>query len=74
MATPKPKRRGYALETRTYRGRSGNSYIVHRTRDGTFHVFMEVEAKSAAVDCGSPKTGNTRAQWGALWKRRKKKP
>ncbi len=70
MPVPKPKRRGYALETKTFTGQEGRSYIVHRTRDGSFHVFMEVDAKQAAEDCGGPRRGNTRSRWETLWKSR----
>ncbi len=69
MAILKPKKQGYGLKTKTIRGKSGQSYVVHRTQEGSFHVFVEVEAKAAAVDCGAPKTGNTRSQWEAVWKK-----
>jgi hypothetical protein len=70
MTAPKPKRKGYGLETRTYRGSSGNSYIVHKTRNGAFNVFMEVEAKAAADDCGATNDGGPRAKRNEVWKRR----
>jgi hypothetical protein len=68
--TPKPKRKGYGLETKTFRGRSGKSYVVHRTYNGAYHVFLEVESKKAAVDCGAPSKGPTRSQWAAIWNKR----
>jgi hypothetical protein len=62
-----PKKKGYGLEIKTFKGKSGNSYLVHRTQEGSFHVFVEVEAKSAAKDCGDHMSGNTRSQWEKLW-------
>lgn len=37
--------------------------------DGAFHVFVEVEAKEAAKDCGATDMGNanTRDMWNKLW-------
>jgi len=61
-----PKRRGAGLETRTFFGNSGASYLVFRT-SGSYHVLTEVDAKEAARDCGARKGGSTRAQWKALW-------
>ncbi len=63
----KPKRRGFSLEMRTFKGTSGMSYPVFRSREGSFHVFQEVEAKDAAADCGARRDGNTRHMWKKLW-------
>ena len=60
------KREGLGLEFRAFKGKSGKSYMVFRTTKGSYHAFAEVNAKDAAIDCGSPK-GNTRAQWKAVW-------
>jgi hypothetical protein len=61
------KRKGLGLETRTFTGRSGDTYIVLRSTGGSYHVLVEVEAKRAALDCGAPKGKNTRAQWQSIW-------
>lgn len=63
----KPKKKGYGLEIKTFIGESEQSYLVMRTPDGSFHVFVEVEAKEAARDCGSRKEANTRQMWETLW-------
>jgi hypothetical protein len=64
----KAKRSGYGLEMQTFKGASGRSYIVFKTREGGFHTFVETEAKDAARDCGGEQQGNTRQQWQSLWK------
>lgn len=69
MAIPAPKRRSYGLEIKTARGKTGISYVVFKTYNGTFHAFMEVDAKAAANDCGGPRSGNTQARWNTLWKK-----
>ncbi len=61
------KRDGLALEFKTFKGRSGKSYLVFRTLKGGYHVFAETEAKEAALDCDPASKGNTREQWKALW-------
>lgn len=63
----KPKKHGLGLEIRTFEGKSNRSYIVFRTKSGSFHVFQEVEAKAAARDCGAESEGNTRQMWQKLW-------
>ena len=65
--TVKRKRKGLGLEMRTFSGRDRNAYLVFRTSDGSFHVFMEVEAKEAARQCGAVDEKNTRQMWGAVW-------
>ena len=62
-----PKRRGVGLETKTFVGSSGTTYVVIRSGSGSFHVLAEVETEEAARDCGARKGGSTRAQWKALW-------
>jgi hypothetical protein len=68
--TVKAKKSGFALEMKTFTGQKTKStYVVFRTAKGGFHTFVEVEAKSAAVDC-DPKLSrdpNTRALWKGLW-------
>jgi hypothetical protein len=63
----KPKKKGFKLNMKTFTGKSGQSYLVIRAPNGSFHVFMEVEAKDAARDCGAKKEGTTRQIWEALW-------
>ena len=63
----KSKRRDKALETRTFEGKDGRSYIVFRTPEGSFHTFAEVEAKEAARECGGQVKGNTRRMWQSIW-------
>jgi hypothetical protein len=63
----KPKRRGFGLELKSFRGKDGTSYIVFRTASGSFHVFQEVEAEESARQCGGPAKGNTRKMWADLW-------
>jgi len=63
----KKKKKGYGLEIKTFRGRDGASYLVFRTREGAFNVFVEVEAKEAARQCGASGEGTPRQMWGSLW-------
>jgi hypothetical protein len=63
------KRRGLGLEMRSFQGKDGRSYLVFRTSGGSFHVFMEVEAKQAARQCGATKEANTRQMWSEVWDR-----
>ena len=66
----KPKKKGFGMEMKSFRGKDGTSYLVYRTARGAFHVFAEVEAKEAARDCGSTVTGNTQRMWRQVWNRR----
>jgi hypothetical protein len=61
------KRSHYFLEMRTFEGESGATYLVLKNHNGEFHVFTEVEAKEAAMDCGAPAEGNTQHRWRQLW-------
>ncbi len=64
----RPKRRGYGLDLRAFHGESGRPYIVFRTPKGSFHVFVETDAKDAARDCGARrKRESTRQRWERLW-------
>ena len=66
------KRSGVGLEMRVFTARRRRRYLVLRTPRGAFHVFAEVQAKDAAVDCGSTfdrSTANTRQMWQGLWSR-----
>ena len=64
----KAKRRGLDIDMRTFSGKSGNTYLVFRTKEGSFHIFQEVEAKEAARDCGASVEANTRDMWNEVWK------
>jgi len=66
MKTHRAKRQGLGLEFRSFPGKSGKNYLVFRTTKDSFHVFVETEAKDAALDCGA-ETGNTRKRWKMLW-------
>lgn len=61
------KRQGLGLEIQSFKGSSGSSYIVFKSTTGSYHVFVEAEAKAAARDCGITK-GTTRERWAALRK------
>lgn len=63
----KPKKQGFQLDMRTFRGRDHKNYLVFHASGGAFHVFSEVEAKEAARQCGATKAGNTRQMWGEIW-------
>lgn len=65
--TIKTKRSGLGFEMKTFDGKDGNSYLVFHTREGSFHVFMEVEAKQAARECGAKDDKNTRQMWESIW-------
>jgi hypothetical protein len=64
--TLKPKRKGFGLEARTFKGKSGRTYLVFKTLDGGFHVFAETQAKDAAEDCGATRK-HTRRDWRSIW-------
>lgn len=63
----KDKRRGLGLNVKTFTGRDGRSYLVFRTPAGSFHTFVEIEAKQAARECGAKAERNTRAMWRSIW-------
>ena len=63
----KEKREGRSLEIKTFAGQDGNHYLVLRTLDGSFHTFVEVEAKQAARECGAAEGANTRQMWESIW-------
>lgn len=46
------KRFGVKLQIKTIEGESG-TYIFMKTPGGSYHTFLEVEAKQAARDCGA---------------------
>lgn len=59
----------YPLDIKTFEGDSGETYLVFRNHNDEFHVFAEVQAKEAAMDCGAPDEGNTQHRWRTLWDR-----
>jgi hypothetical protein len=67
MPKPKliPKRKGVGLEVKTFTGKSGYTYVVFKTAALTFHVFTEVEAFQAALDCGAEGKGTK--IWQNIW-------
>jgi hypothetical protein len=72
--TIKPKKSGFGLETCSFSGKkTKNSYIVFKSLEGSYHAFMEVEAKDAIIDClGVGERKRTTRQLGdLLWKRTK---
>jgi hypothetical protein len=64
----KRKRQGVGLEMKTFKGNDKQNYLVFRTPKGSYHVFLEVDAKEAATRCAAPRKGNTRQIWKELWK------
>ena len=64
----KNNRTGTELSMQTFPGRDRRSYLVFRTGSGSYHTFVETEAKQAARECGATVEGNTRTMWGSLWK------
>jgi len=69
MQGHKAKRKGFGLEMKTFTGKqTGTDYLVFRLPNGSYHVFVETEAKAAARDCGGNGT-QTRTYWDPLWKK-----
>jgi len=66
-----PKKLALTLGVRTFKGKkSGIEYLVFRTSKKRFHVFVEVQNKEAAIDCGSglARKRHTHYHWSKLWK------
>jgi hypothetical protein len=65
----KTKRSGVGLEVKTIPSKKDKkkTYLVYRTPKGAFHVFVEVQAKAAAYDCGLTEDLGTRAMWEQIW-------
>lgn len=64
----KVKKHGFGLELRSFCGSDERPYLVFRTASGSFHTFVEVEAKQAARLCGAREPGTTRQMWEAVWR------
>lgn len=70
MSTINLKKSGSTLPIKTFESMDGkNTYLVFRQSDGSYHVFVEVEAKGAAINCGSNLDHSeiTRKHWDKLW-------
>jgi len=64
----KLKRPADALEIRTFTSTDKKrKYLILKTPKGTYHAFVEVDAKLASKDCGSPRKARTKQFWDALW-------
>src|SRR5436190_22154225 len=64
----KDKREGTQLGFKAFNGADGRRYLVFCTLDGSFHAFVEVEAKEASRQCGAIDDGsNTRQLWESIW-------
>jgi len=63
------KRKGTGVEMKTFKAK-GQNYLVFRTPPGSYHVFLEIEAKQAAKECGASK-GTTPQMWKRLWDKAK---
>jgi len=66
----KRKRQGVGIEMKTFKGNDQQNYLVFRTPKGSYHVFLEVEAKQAARNCGASDGSphrNIRKMWENLW-------
>jgi hypothetical protein len=55
----KKKKSGFGLEARTFISGSGEAYLVFRSLDGSYHTFVEVEAKQAAKGIAAPPKDQT---------------
>ena len=61
------KRQGRGLGLKTFTSpKSGKTYLAFLTPKGSYHIFVETEAKAAGRDCGG-KGANTRVIWKGLW-------
>lgn len=72
----KSKRKGSELQAKTFDGTDGKTYMVFRSLSGSYHAFVEVEAKEAARNCGAMgrSNANTRKLWSELWESNALKP
>jgi len=61
-----------ALEISTFPGKNKQVKYIVMKLNTEFHVFVEVEAKQAAKDCGCPfpVSKTTQQMWSQLWKER----
>lgn len=69
-----PKPGQHALKMKTFIGKSGQSYLVMKSPERKFRVFVEIATKKAAEDCGcsKPRRGTSPDQmWEEVWERQK---
>ncbi|HUE11923.1 MAG TPA: hypothetical protein VMQ54_13320 [Steroidobacteraceae bacterium] len=71
MKKHKSKKQGAGLEIKTFKGKTGDTYVVYRTPAPSsnlhrYHVFVEVEAKAAGKDCGG-NGATTHHVWRSIW-------
>jgi hypothetical protein len=62
------KRRGFELESRTFITPDKRALLVFKTPQGSYHTFLETEAKLAAKELSPNAHGATRAIWDKIWK------
>lgn len=62
-----PKRRGFELESRTFHTLDKRAILVFKTPEGSYHAFLEMDAKEAAKALNPEAHGNTRSIWGKIW-------
>ena len=66
------KRKSFGIEIKTFRGADGENYLVLKAGNSKYHVFAEVEAKKAAIDCGcklDPRQNDTGTMWKERWEK-----
>lgn len=66
----KTKKSPFKLNMRTFTDTAGKqTYIVFKIGPNKFHAFAEVQAKKAAMECGSglPASEHTQTHWNKLW-------
>lgn len=66
----KEKRAGTELGMKVFNGEDGKQYLVFRS-GRKYHVFVEVEAKEAARQCGAKEKPKGPAMWDGLWENAK---
>lgn len=65
------KRKSFGIEMKTFQGSKGETYLVLTDGGRKYHVFGEVEAKKAAIDCGcklDPRKNGPGPMWKDRWK------
>lgn len=70
MAEITLKKDGFSLAMKTFQSNDGkNTFLVLKESGGAYHAFVEVEAKEAALNCGSKLNRDeiTRKHWDSLW-------
>jgi hypothetical protein len=70
MKTHKAKRRGFGLGMEVHTSKSGETYLLLQ-KGKSVHVFVEIEAKDAARDCGAEGIGTPLRLWEQVRKKSK---